>query len=171
MLTAEKATGGTMSPDMTSALTMFTRARKAVRRVFVPALDLYADGCSTVESVSVATNVTSPGSQATFICDGFLVGVTVSIHGTNVAQGDLNGAKLGILINGSTNLFQAGQTGAGFVSFNQLLVTAGMPFRVMAPIRQRVPYVVQIKNDGANTIVADVGLWYVNTSSPPIVEF
>jgi hypothetical protein len=150
---------------------MFSRARQAISRVFVPGLDLYPDGGVTIPNVTVDQNTTSAGQQAKFICDGYLVAVSASVQSGTAA--DLATTSLALVINGSTSVFQTGQQGTGFVTFDQIqkVGAAGSGARIMAPIRQSVPYQVFIQYVGGNaTVVADVTLWYVNTSSPPITD-
>lgn len=164
------STGNGLPKSVTVAFEMFSRARAAIQRIFVPTLDLYPDGICTIEDVTVATGATSAGQQAKFICDGYLVGVMASVQSGTIA--DLSTTKIAIVINGSTSIFQTGQQGTGFITFAALeQAGVGGIFRLMAPIRQSVPYQVFIKYEGAeDTVTADIGLAYVNTSSPPITD-
>lgn len=167
----DQSHGGNAMPDTVSfAFKMFSRARQAVSRMFVPALDLLPDGGVSLEDVNVANGGTvSPGKQVTFIADGYLVGVTGSVQSGTAA--DYATTKVAILINGSTSIITAGQQGQGYATFGQLFGTAGdgRMFRLMAPIRQSIPYVVYIKYEGANsTVTADLCFWYCNTVSPPL---
>lgn len=158
-----------MTRGQNVALEMFGRARRAVQRVFVPALDMYPDGGMTIENVSVLFGTTSPAQPATPICDGFLVGISASVQGGTVANAATT--KIAVTINGSTNIFQTGTQGQGFVSIQQLLGSFGGIFRVMAPMKQAVPYQVYVKNDAAaGTTISDITLWFVDTSSPPLVD-
>lgn len=162
---------GGLPPSVKLAFDMFSRARKAISRVFVPTLDLYADGAITLEDVLVATGATSPAKQVQFIADGYLVAITASVQSGTAA--DLATTKLAVKINGSTDIFVTGQSGEGFVSFAQLQFAsgAGQGLRIMAPIRERIPYAAFIKYEGASgTVTADVTFWYVNTSNPPLTD-
>lgn len=161
--------GNGLPKSVSVAFEMFSRARKAIARCVIPSTDILPDGASTVNAVSVLTTATSPPQQVTFICDGYLVGLTASVRSGSGA--DEAGTLLAVVINGSTSLFQAAQQGTGYVPFGQLRPNGvGGFFRIMAPIRQSVPYQVYVQNTTAGTIVADVTLYYVNTSSPPLTD-
>ncbi len=175
-------TGGTprgmLSAATRAVLDAFQKAREAVFRSTIPALDVYPDGAATIENIVVnAASVTQSGANPVqFICGGWIVGVTVSASlssGGALTHEDVAGMSAAIKINGSTDLFQIGQQGQGFVNFFQLGAGFQNPstmFRVMAPIVQQVPYQVFFKNVGANdNITVSLTLWYCNTTSPPIL--
>lgn len=170
---AAGSAGNGLAKTVSVAFQMFSQARQAIARVFTPGLDLYPDGLCTLEDITVtaaAPNV-SAGQQAKFICDGYLVGVLCSVQSGTAA--DLSTTKIAIVINGSTSIFQTGQQGTGYVSFQalQAAMNGGGGWRILAPIRQSVPYQVFIKYEGAQTsVTADVALAYVNTSSPPLTD-
>jgi hypothetical protein len=162
------AGGNGLKPAVQAAFDAFSRARQAISRVFVPALDLYADGCATVEGVSVNNGgVPTSGSQVSFICDGYLVAITASVETGSAV--DLSCLKMAVAVDGQTQLFLSGQNGTGYVSFAQLVGSGGYERRIMAPIKQIVPWQVFFKNVGSTSaVVVDVSFWYVNRSSPPL---
>jgi hypothetical protein len=158
-----------VKPVVQAALDQYSRMRQLIARVFSPALDLYPDGCASLEGVAVAnTGVPTAGSQVQFICDGILVGITASVE--TGAAADLASVKLAVDINGQTHLFLGGQGGQGYVPFTQLQGTgAAQIFRIMAPITQIVPWTAFFKNVGSTSSVnVDVAFWYCNRSSPPL---
>ena len=76
--------------------------------------------------VAVAVAVANGGSPTagqglSFICDGYLVGISVSVE-TAVATNleDMNCLKMAVAVDGATQLFLSGQGGTGYVSFAQL---------------------------------------------------
>ena len=164
--------GNSLGDSVRFAFAQFSRARQAVARVFVPSLDLYPDGGVSLEDVTVtAAAVISPAKQVTFICDGYLVGISCSVQSGLAA--DLASTKLALVVNGSTNVITAAQQGQGFATFWQLNQPGGAAgiFRLMAPIRQSLPYSAFIKYEGGQTsVTADLTFWYVNTKTPPLTD-
>jgi len=165
-----------LSAATRAVLDAFQKAREAVFRVAIPGLDVYPDGATTIENILVphASTTTSGSNPAQFICGGWIVGVvacvTLSTGGT-LTDADIGAMSAAIKVNGSTDLFQIGQQGQGFMNFNYLGArSAGRIFRIMAPIVQQVPYQVFFKNVGTtNDLTVSLALLYCNTTSPPIL--
>lgn len=169
---------GQLAEGTKAILGFFSKAREAISRVTIPGLSVYPDGAATIEDVTVNALTTSAIQPVQFVCGGFIVGVTASISlssaNTAATDTDYGCMKVAIKINGSTDIFQTGQQGKGFVSFAQLGAGSsgqiGM-FRLMAPIVQQVPYQVSFKNVHASVnFTVDLTLWYANTTSPPITD-
>jgi hypothetical protein len=157
-------------PSVTEAFTMFARARDAIRRVFIPALDVLPDGASVLSSVAVANGGGATGNQAvSFICDGYIIGVSASVETGSTS--DAQSVSVSVAVDGVTQLFQSGNGGTGFVPLAQLSGASGNGmFRIMAPFKNQVPWQCQFKNVGSTSSVnVDVTFWYCNRSSPPLV--
>jgi hypothetical protein len=167
-MASSTTSGNALAPAVGYAFEMFSKARQNIARIFVPGLDLYPDGAGIVQGLSVAPATTSGGTPLQFICDGYLVGILASVR-SGVAA-DAAAALLRIQVNGSTDLFQLSNGGAGFVSFLQL--QQGPQFRLVAPIRQATPWNIFVQNTYASstTIVADITFLYCNRSSPPLTD-
>jgi hypothetical protein len=158
-----------IAPVVSEAFEMFARARRAVQRVFVPALDILPDGCTTLNSVAVANGGAATGNNAvSFICDGYLVGISASVE--TGAAADAASVSMSVAVDGVTALFQTGQGGTGFVPLAQLSGPTGAGlFRIMAPFRNQTAWQVQFKNVGSTSSVSvDVTFWYCNRSRPPL---
>jgi hypothetical protein len=163
--------GSGLKPSVKFAFEMLTRARQAISRVAYPSLYMIPDKGITLNGISVAVNTKTSGLQVKFLSDGFLVGITVSVE--SGSQADLASTFLAIQVDGSTDLFTAGNGGQGFVSFAQIqqASSSGGIFRFIAPIKQSIPYQVTLKYFGTSeTVSCDLTFWNVNTSNPPLTD-
>ncbi len=151
------------------ALQILTNTAEELSDALIPLAELAPQGSVVLNSNSVANGTISGGISIQWPCNGFAVGLRMSVQDATTAANP-GGVLIRVVVDGTFDLFPSGSGGgSGYLSMAMIQSSANSLGRYVFRRRftQATYWTMYLNNTtSTNPALIDVAFDYINTSSP-----